>query len=310
MRKQREAAEEDPLRYASQPAGAAGRRPARSAPRSTSSATSCCGRPRIFEDRRTGGQIRLRGADDDRPAAVRASDCDGGHPARKDGMTARVGVGPMRDAACGGLSSPGRGKASGCETRSAFSALGRIGIANVPAVGALRIPGDIGIAESQRPLGRVPRHPAIGLAIEHHEPCPVAAGRLRETAPQIILGRRRQRSVAGVGQPDAARDVESRLVAPDRAVGQVRRLRRARQHIDEDAASSRARSPRRVGRDARARRRACRHRRTIIFGAITVGFGDGVVLRATARSPSAGASTRRRKRCPHGDFAAASAPIG
>ena len=64
-----------------------------------------------------------------------------------------------------------------------------------PAVGAVRIPGDVGIAERQRALRRVPRHPAIRQAVEHEHAIadrrrwPVA-GRARSTAPSPEPARR------------------------------------------------------------------------------------------------------------------------
>ena len=50
----------------------------------------------------------------------------------------------------------------------------------LPAVGAFGIPGDIGVAERQGALGRVPGHPAIGEAIEDERAALVLGGRALE----------------------------------------------------------------------------------------------------------------------------------
>src|SRR5206468_12839131 len=49
----------------------------------------------------------------------------------------------------------------------------------------------------------------------------------------LPICRRGEGSVTGVRQPDAAKDIKPRLLAPDRPCGKVLRLRRMRQHVDE-----------------------------------------------------------------------------
>src|SRR5690348_7050907 len=61
-------------------------------------------------------------------------------------------------------------------------------IGALPAIGSVGIPGDVGIAVAQNTLGRVPRHPAIGLAIHHDQPCAIAPGCMLQSLPQISFG--------------------------------------------------------------------------------------------------------------------------
>ena len=90
-----------------------------------------------------------------------------------------------------------------------------------PAIGAVREPDDVGIAPGYGALGGVPRHPAIAQAVDHDRLIAVAAGQSRERGAQIGLGRRGELAVTGINQPDAARDIEPRPVAPDRARRQL-----------------------------------------------------------------------------------------
>ena len=87
----------------------------------------------------------------------------------------------------------------------------------MPAVGALRVPGDVAIAEFQRPFGGVPRLPAIPLAVDHQEFVVRSAARPLKPVTQIRLGDRRERAEPGIGEPDASGDVEPPGVMPDRS---------------------------------------------------------------------------------------------
>src|ERR1700722_20450754 len=82
-----------------------------------------------------------------------------------------------------------------------------------PTVRALRIPGDIPVAEREGPLGRVPRHPAILEAVEHERPWAAAQSFIEPTA-KIVEHHGSELAVAGVGQPQAAWNVGPRLVPP------------------------------------------------------------------------------------------------
>ena len=94
---------------------------------------------------------------------------------------------------------------------------------------------------------------------------------------KIIVHDRRQRAVARVRQPDAAGDVQSRLVAPDRAGREAGGLRHLRQDIDEDG---RLLLPERVGFGDGERRPAVERRWRrgfIVRAAIAARFRDGLV---------------------------------
>ena len=55
-----------------------------------------------------------------------------------------------------------------------------------PAIGAVRIPGHVGVADRDGPFRRVPRHPAIRQAVEHKHAVPhAAAGLLAARARSI-----------------------------------------------------------------------------------------------------------------------------
>src|SRR5579871_4693315 len=101
-----------------------------------------------------------------------------------------------------------------------------------PTIGAFGVPGDILVAERERPPGRVPRHPAILEAVEYGWARTAAQGFV-EPAAKIVEHDRRELSIAGVGQPQAAGDVEPWLVAPDGVGGQAGGARRLRQYVDE-----------------------------------------------------------------------------
>ena len=125
---------------------------------------------------------------------------------------------------------------------------------------------------------------------------------------QIVFGRGRERSVAGIRQPDAAWNIEPWFLAPDGAGGKIRRLRGMRQHVDEDP---RSRAPDRFG--FRGRKNLCtgecrRNRRTIIFGPVGVGLRR-IELRMRRSRQRDGGEDQARKHPPHGDFVV-SARIG
>ena len=179
----------------------------------------------------------------------------------------------------------------------------------LPAVGAVGIPGHVGIAlatarawprstTSSNRSGN--RSPAV-VACRRRWPAQAAAG----NNPRC----RRQLAVAGVGQPDAAGNVEPRLVAPDRAGGQIRRPRRTRQHVDEDAAAGRARS---LGLGGREHARAGERRGRPARGNSRCGSPRA---RQARPARSAGRSVRCRERSAGQRahimlFAAVSAAIG
>ena len=83
-----------------------------------------------------------------------------------------------------------------------------------PAIGSLAIPADVRITEGEGALGRVPRHPAIRETIQHENPGVIAVRRLVETAREIAGHAGREFAIAGVGQPDAARNIGAGLVPP------------------------------------------------------------------------------------------------
>ena len=82
-----------------------------------------------------------------------------------------------------------------------------------PALGALRIPDHVRVSRLQRALGGVPRHPAIALTIEKDRLRLVAAALAAQSIEKVALDLRRQRAIAGIGQPYAG-NVKARLVAP------------------------------------------------------------------------------------------------
>ena len=142
-----------------------------------------------------------------------------------------------------------------------------------PAIRSFGVPRHIGIAVCQDSLCRIPGHPAIGQAVNHHQRGSVARRRTDEPAPQIVFRRGRELSVAGVRQPHAAGNVKPRLVTPDCALGKIWRLRRARHYIDEHP---RLGSPDRAGFCGRQNTHAgkgCGNRRTVVFHAVPVGLG-------------------------------------
>ena len=111
-----------------------------------------------------------------------------------------------------------------------------------PAVGSVAIPGDIRIAKRQRALGGVPRHPAIRQAIEDNQP---ARDRRRSPLNSPRRNSRpvgRQFAIAGIGQPDAAGNIEARFVAPEGAGWKIRGLG-GRGSTSTNTPSWRARSP-------------------------------------------------------------------
>src|SRR5688572_25212973 len=135
-----------------------------------------------------------------------------------------------------------------------------------------------------------------------------------ESAPQIGLGWLCQFAVPRIGQPDAAGDVEPRLVAPDRAGGKIWRLRRTRQHVDKNTAAC---APDRLGlrrrKDAYAGE-GRRNSRAIVIRAISVRLPH-ILLRENIgcrgkRCEGNGRNDHARQPSYHGDFFAVSAPIG
>src|ERR1700716_2096840 len=107
----------------------------------------------------------------------------------------------------------------------------------LPTVGAVGIPRHIGVTVRENALCRVPRHPAVGLAIDHEQPRAVATGSAIKPALQIVFGRCRELSIAGVRQPDTTGNIAPWFFAPDRAFGKILRLWRTRQHVDENTRS-------------------------------------------------------------------------
>ena len=133
-----------------------------------------------------------------------------------------------------------------------------------PPIGAVRIPGDMRIAHCDRSLRRVPRHPAIRQAIEHQHAVVIAASwPAARPVLEILFHYRRERSISGVRQPDAARNVFPRFLTPDRRGRQTGRTRRLRQHIDEHRVMVLPLSMRLVRRQ-HARAMQCRRRRRAI----------------------------------------------
>ena len=179
----------------------------------------------------------------------------------------------------------------------------------LPSFGPLGVPGYIGIAVGQDAFRRVPGHPAIFLTVDHEQRGLVAAGSSFKSPPQVGLGCLCQFAVAGIRQPDAAGNVEPRLVAPHRARGKILRLWRTRQHVDE---STRACAPDRFGLRGRQHAHAgerCRNRRAVIVGAISVRLRH-VLLRVRFGCERKDRNHHTRKPPDHGDFVAVSAPIG
>ena len=105
--------------------------------------------------------------------------------------------------------------------------------AGKPTVGPFRIPRDVRIAERERALGGVPRHPAIRQAIYNQSSGAIAICRLFQALREIASHSRREFAISGVGQPDAPWNIGTRLVAPKRSFGQIPRPWRPRQHIDK-----------------------------------------------------------------------------
>src|SRR6266511_2651651 len=89
------------------------------------------------------------------------------------------------------------------------------------------------MAERQGALGGVPRHPAITQAIDDQKLRAVAAGPPLEASAQVGLGDRGKRAIAGVRQPDAARDARARGVAPNGPERKAARPLSTRQKMDE-----------------------------------------------------------------------------
>ena len=107
---------------------------------------------------------------------------------------------------------------------------------SLPALGAFRIPRDISVTHRQGALGRIPGHPAVGPAIDNQPSCPIAAGGTFEAVAQIALDRRGKLAISCIRQPDAARNVHPRLLAPNRSGRQISRTRNVRKNIDESSA--------------------------------------------------------------------------
>ncbi len=105
-----------------------------------------------------------------------------------------------------------------------------------PAVGAVRVPGNVDIAVRQSALGGIPRHPAGRLAIKHQKLFPVSAGDSLKSIFQVILDSPCECSIARVRQPPTSGYVGPWCLAPDRAHRQIQGLRRMWQHINERGA--------------------------------------------------------------------------
>src|SRR5690348_10853600 len=74
-----------------------------------------------------------------------------------------------------------------------------------PSIGSVWIPRNVRITQRYGALCRVPRHPAIGQAIEYQHAFPIAVACGGEAALEVLLHRGRQFAVASVWEPNTAR---------------------------------------------------------------------------------------------------------
>ncbi len=155
-----------------------------------------------------GLELCLRRARQDRAAVIRFGAHHPGEPAMKTAYSAACGR------AIGTRTSSGRPCRAQPSVPSGYQAT-------------------LCIAKRQRALRRIPRHPATCQTVEHDLPILPVAGRLSQAVLEVVLHHWRQRTVTGVGQPQAARYVVARLRPPDRRGRQSGRTRRLRQHVDE-----------------------------------------------------------------------------
>jgi hypothetical protein len=146
-----------------------------------------------------------------------------------------------------------------------------------------RVPVDISIAEGQRAPGGVPRHPAILEAIEH-KGTRAAAQSFVEPATKIVEHDRSELAVARVRKPDAAGNVEARLVPPDDIGGQILGFRRLGQDVDERRVAGAPHRRSLVGRQHARALEAQGRRRPVVALPIGIGLRRRRALRMSGRS--------------------------
>src|SRR5208337_3794434 len=186
---------------------------------------------------------------------------------------------------------------------AAFELGPRLGPANFerqsrrrPTVRPLGVPVDVAIAKLGRALRRVPGHPAIAQAIEYDRLIRIVAGRLLKFGAKIRFHDWRERSISGVRQPQAARDIDPPLVAPDDLRTQIGGTGRLRQNIDKGRIALIPDLARFVGRQDAGAVQGRRRRRAIILHAIGLEFGRRFVRkRGEGREPSANHGDRESR---------------